>query len=104
MDEYNLKVIVRIILWIMDILWIIICLCLAMACYLYFIRIPNIQTRISKEIEDDLLSTLLNNLPAILESLSLEEREYLSLDDESFHHLLEELSRNIRSRERSESD
>ena len=94
MDEYNFKVSV----WI-----VIFCLYIAMASYLYFVRIPNIQTRTSREIERDRQRTLLNNLPPIPENLSLEEFDYLSLDEELFRleNSLEQLSQNIRVRERS---
>ena len=75
-----------------------------MACYLYFVRIPNIQTRTSREIERDLQRALVNTLPATTndqENVSLEEVEYEPLEEESFRHSLVELSRNISLRQRS---
>ncbi len=91
MNEYYFKVIVWIVLF---------CLYIAMACYLYFVRIPNIQMRTSREIERDLQSMLLDNWPIIPENRSLEEGEYESLNEESFQESLGDLSRNIRSRRR----
>ena len=95
MNEYYFKVMV----WI-----VIFCLYIAIACYLYFVRIPNIQTRTSREIERDLQRTLANTLPTPTndqENVSLEDVEFEPLDEESFHHSLAELSRNISLRQRS---
>ena len=95
MSEYDFKVIV----WM-----VILCLYIAMAGYLYFIRIPNIQTRTSREIERDLKRTLENTLPTkrnARESVSLQDVKFKPLNEESFHHSLWELSRNIRIRNRS---
>ena len=95
MNEYYFKVIV----WM-----VIFCLYIAMAGYLYFIRIPNIQTRTSREIERDLQRTLENTLPSTTndqENVSLEDVEFKPLNEESFRHSLWELSRKINFRNRS---
>ena len=87
MNEYYFEVTVGMIIF---------CLYIAVACYLYFVRIPNIQTRTSGEIERDLQDMLLTNLPISRENQSLEEEQYGSL--ENFHRSLQELSVNIRER------
>ena len=95
MNEYYFKVIV----WM-----VIFCLYISMACYLYFIRVPSIQTRTSREIERDLQRTLENTLPSTTndqENVSLEDVEFEPLEEEPFHQSLLELSRNISLRQRS---